>query len=198
MPSTGGCDFVADPRLTAAIQPIFWSPSVDPATLPLSGGTEATGGLSVHAADLQGLSTAEHDGLIRIVLGGASYDVVLSDVADARPLGAFIMFDDLTPDRLTAIERLWSAIFRNRVVTDPRMTDQRRLRARQMLRVVDARHAGATYRAVADQVFPQHTTDAASWVGSAIRETTIRLARDGMKLVSGGYRMLLRRPRRER
>lgn len=67
-----------------------------------------------------------------------------------------------------------------------------------MLRAVDARGDGATYRAIAEHLYPQHENDAASWVGSAIRETTIRLARDGMKLVRGGYRTLLRRPRRER
>ena len=67
-----------------------------------------------------------------------------------------------------------------------------------MLRAVDARETGATYRAIAQFLFPQHENDATSWVGSAIRETTIRLARDGIKLVRGGYRALLRRPRRER
>ena len=71
-------------------------------------------------------------------------------------------------------------------------------RARQMLRAVDARNAGAIYRTIAEHLFPQHQIDTASWVGHPIRETTIRLARDGMKLVRGGYRALLRRPRRER
>jgi hypothetical protein len=35
-----------------------------------------------------------------------------------------------------------------------------------------------------------------SWAGNALRESTIRLARDGAKLVAGGYRTLLRRPRK--
>ncbi len=65
-----------------------------------------------------------------------------------------------------------------------------------MLRVVDARIEGATYRTIAQILFLQHRIDAASWVGNALRETTIRLARDGLKLVEGGYRTLLRRPRR--
>jgi hypothetical protein len=65
-----------------------------------------------------------------------------------------------------------------------------------MLRVVDGREAGETYRTIAEVLFPKHHIDAASWAGNAIRETTIRLARDGLKLVDGGYRTLLRRPRR--
>ena len=102
------------------------------------------------------------------------------------------MFDELTPDRLTAVERLWHAMFGKRVPPDPRLTPQRRQRARQMLRAIDARASGAIYRTVAEHLFPQHKIDAASWVGDPIREITIRLARDGMKLVRGGYRTLLR------
>jgi hypothetical protein len=66
-----------------------------------------------------------------------------------------------------------------------------------MLRAVDARETGTTYRDIARYLFPQYESDPAIWVGSAIRETTIRLVRDGTKLVRGGYRRLLRRPRRE-
>lgn len=124
--------------------------------------------------------------------------MALVNVDDARPLGAFVMFDELTLDRLTAVERLWHAMFGKRVPPDPRMTLQRRQRARQMLRAVDARESGVIYRVVAEHLFPQHKIDAASWVGDPIREITIRLARDGMKLVRGGYRTLLRRPRRDR
>mgnify|MGYP002868023146 CR=1 FL=1 len=104
----------------------------------------------------------------------------------------------MTPDRLTALARFWAAATGRAVAPDPRMTTQRLHRARQMLRAVDARHAGAIYRTIAEHLFPQHQIDTASWVGHPIRETTIRLARDGMKLVRCGYRSLLRRPRRDR
>lgn len=199
LPNIGGYDFAADPRNSALIQPIFWTPQIDPATLPFIAGPKPAGDISVRADDLKAHAIIEHDaGLIRLALRGEPYDVTLADVDDARPLGAFIMFDELTPDRLTAVERLWHAVFGKRVPPDPRMTPQRRQRARQMLRVVDARASGAIYRVVAEHLFPQHKIDAASWVGDPIREITIRLARDGMKLVRGGYRTLLRRPRRDR
>lgn len=198
-PSNGACDFVADPRNSALIQPIFWTPQTDPATLPFTVGPNPTGELRLRVEDLHAHATIEHDpGLIRVVLRGEPHDVALFNVDDARPLGAFVMFDELTPDRLTAVERLWYAMFGKRVPPDPRMTPQRRQRARQMLRAVDARESGAIYRTVAEHLFPQHKIDAASWVGDPIREITIRLARDGMKLVRGGYRTLLRRPRRDR
>jgi hypothetical protein len=142
------------------------------------------------------LSVAET--LSQLQIRGQRYNVEIVDQADDGPLEAVILLDALTPDRLTAASRFWAALTAKKTLADPRITPQRLQRARQMLRVVDARADGATYRAIAEQIFPQHESEPASWVGSAIRETTIRLARDGLGLVRGGYRTLLRRPRRDR
>jgi hypothetical protein len=64
------------------------------------------------------------------------------------------MFDELTLDRVIAIEGLWHAMFGKRVPPDPRLTSQRRHRTRLMLRVFDPRVAGASYRKIAEQIFP--------------------------------------------
>ncbi len=197
--SNGGCLFAADPRITGLAQPIFWTPQTDPAAIILQDGPALSGesyltldGLRVH------LVQERRAALLRLNLNGKHFDVSLSDTTEGAALAAVIPLDEMTPDRLTALGRFWSAATDRAVPPDPRMTPQRMQRARQMLRVVDARHAGAIYRTIAEQLFPQHQIDTASWVGHPIRETTIRLARDGMKLVRGGYRALLRRPRRER
>jgi hypothetical protein len=116
--------------------------------------------------------------------------------APMTPAAALILLDDMALDRLEAAARYWRALRSQPVPPDPRMTSQRRQRLRQMLRVVDARLERQTYRAIALTLFPKHRIDAASWAGDAIRETIIRLARDGMKLVRGGYRDLLKRPRK--
>ena len=129
---------------------------------------------------------------------GEHYDVALADADDSRPLGAFVFFDELTPDRLTAVERFWHAMFGERVPPDPRMTPQRRQRARLMLRVFDARVDGVSYRKIAEQLFPNLKHDAETWDENPVRMTIARLARDGMSHVRGGYRRLLRRPRRSR
>lgn len=92
--------------------------------------------------------------------------------------------------------RFWFALRRGRSQHDPRLTPQRRIRLRQMLRTVDARLESATYRAIAEALFPGHQIETSSFASNALRETTIRLARDGMKLVRGGYRSLLRKPHR--
>ena len=198
-PNNGGCDFVVDPQHSALIQPVFWTPEIDPATLPFIAGPSPAGSLRVSAETLHAHSIIELDEtVLRLTLHGELYDVAIANAPDTRPLGAFVIFDEMTPDRLTAIERLWHAMFGKRVPPDPRITRQRRGRARQMLRAVDARELGATYRQIAEQLFPNIKHDAKTWIESPIRETTIRLARDGMAFVRGGYRNILRRPRRSR
>lgn len=114
----------------------------------------------------------------------------------AAPTAAIIVLDDATPDRLEALARYWRGLSAPPAPPDPRVTPQRRQRLRQMLRAVDARLERESYRAIATALFPKHHIEAASWAGDALRETTIRLARDGMKLVHGGYRDLLKRPRK--
>lgn len=198
-PSDGGCDFAADPGNSALVQPIFWTPQIDPATLPFTAGPYPAGNLRVHVDDLRAHAIVEHDAaLIRLALGGESYDVAVADADDARPLGAFVMFDELTPDRLIAIERLWRAMFGKRVPPDPRLTPQRRHRARLMLRVFDARVESASYRKIAKHIFPNLEHDAATWDENPVRVTIARLVRDGTAFVRGGYRTLLHRPRRSR
>lgn len=112
------------------------------------------------------------------------------------PTAAIIVLDDTTPDRLEALARYWRGLRAPPAAPDPRLTPQRRQRLRQMLRAVDAHMEQQRYRDIAITLFPQHHIDAASWVGDPLRETTIRLVRDGMKLVHGGYRDLLKRPRK--
>ncbi len=136
--------------------------------------------------------------LLQLEIGDGRYEVSVAVSTPEGGLAAVVLLDDMTPDRLTALARFWAAVTNRSVPADPRISTQRRDRARLMLRVVDARAVGATYRGIAEALFPQHETYPATWVGSAVRETTIRLARDGMKLVGGGYRTLLRRPRRDR
>ena len=192
----GGCDFGADPLVPAHTQQIFWTPQIDPAAILFAAGPRPDG-FSITADELRLRAIFQHDpSHLRLDIRGEHYDVTLADPQDENPLAAMVMFDALTPDRQTALTRFWSAIKGKRVPNDPRMTPQRRERARQMLRAVDGRRAGATYRSIGEVLFPGHRIDAASWAGDALREITIRLARDGVKLVEGGYRSLLRRPRR--
>ncbi|MDX0484463.1 DUF2285 domain-containing protein [Sinorhizobium medicae] len=136
------------------------------------------------------------DGHARIHFPDGAIDVVLPDVSATVPIAALVLLADDTPDRLHALHRLWSGLRGDPVPPDDRLTSQRRQRLREMLRAIDGRAENATYRTIGETLFPRHQIDARSWVGHPVRETTIRLVRDGIKLVSGGYRALLRRPHR--
>ncbi|MGR9281414.1 DUF2285 domain-containing protein [Rhizobium johnstonii] len=130
-------------------------------------------------------------------IGGERFRALRIGLADGEPpKAAVILLDDATPDRLEALARYWRGLRSATVPPDPRVTPQRRKRLQQMLRAVDARLEHATYRTIATVLFPTHQIDQRSWAGDALRETTIRLARDGMALVQGGYRDLLKRPRK--
>ena len=198
MPPNGGCDFVADPRNSALIQPIFWTPQVDPAAIILTTGP-APDGPPFTAEDVHAHVILQYDeALVRLEMRRESFDVALTALSSRQALAALLILDDLLPDRLTALARFWAAIKNRRAPADPRVTPQRQRRARLMLRVVDARVAGASYRQIAAQLFPNLKHDSATWVENPVRETTVRLARDGLAFVRGGYRKILRRPRRSR
>ena len=198
MPPNGGCDFVADPRNSALIQPIFWTPQVDPAAIILTTGP-APDGPPFTAEDVHAHVILQYDeALVRLEMRRESFDVALTALSSRKALAALLILDDLLPDRLTALARFWAAIKNRRAPADPRVTPQRQRRARLMLRVVDARVAGASYRQIAAQLFPNLKHDSETWVENPVRETTVRLARDGLAFVRGGYRKILRLPRRSR
>lgn len=100
-------------------------------------------------------------------------------------------------DRIDAVVRLWRALHKLRVPPDSRLTAQQRHRLRRMLQAVDGHTEGATYREIAEAIFgPARLADTA-WKTSALRDVTIDLVKDGLALIAGGYRALLRRRRRQ-
>jgi hypothetical protein len=193
--TVGGCPFALDPALPARSAQVSWTPAFDPCKI-----------LLIPASIISPTADALPDGILpgstsgdanaRIILTDHPFDVALGEPAPGSPLAAVLLFDDDTPDRLAALSRFWSALRGLKTPPDDRVTPRRRARLRTMLRAVDGHRAGATYRNIGEALFPKHKIDAQSWVGNSVRETTIRLVRDGMKLVRGGYRDLLRRPHR--
>src|SRR5579885_638255 len=99
-------------------------------------------------------------------------------------------------DRIEAVARLWRAINGRDVPADARLTSQQRRRLRRMLQAVDGRHEGASYREIAEAIFGAARVADAPWKTSALRDATIDLVKDGLALIAGGYRSLLRRRRR--
>jgi hypothetical protein len=194
--SAGGCDFAPDPEADGQKTSIVWTPGVDPATILLTSSPIAPEIASpAEFLAIAALPAVGDAG--RVQLAEGTFPVFMLTAASAgTALAAVIPLDADTLDRIAALSRFWAGLRRPPAPPDDRLTPQRRRRLQQMLRVLDGRRAGNTYRTIAQILFPKHRIDPAAWAGDALRETIIRLARDGSKLVEGGYRTILRRPRR--
>ncbi len=128
------------------------------------------------------------------LVAGSDLRVLISgDPAPDGMLAALVILDRYGAERLDAVARLIRAS--STVPPDARLTRQRRGRLRRVLRALDGHCAGAAYRAVAEALFGPRRVTAQPWKTCSLRDTTIRLVRDGMALLRGGYRRLLRRRR---
>lgn len=148
------------------------------------------------APDIARRTIAEHHDRRVIDAGRTRFNISSAGRWDGQPLAAVIPLDDMAPERLAAALRFWTALTQAEPPPDDRITPQRRQRLRQMIRAVDGRQRGHSYREIAESLFPSHHIVPRAWRGDALRETTIRLVRDGLGLVEQGYRRLMRKPRR--
>jgi hypothetical protein len=148
------------------------------------------------AAALSDTPTPAHTPASVAVAGQRFPAIPAQPIEDDLAPAAVILIDEDTLDRVEALERYWRALHEASAPQDPRLTRQRRHRLRYMIQAIDGHQAGATYREIAEAVLADQPIPAGGWVGDALRETTIRLVRDGLELVMGGYRNLFRRFRR--
>jgi len=65
------------------------------------------------------------------------------------------------------------------------------------MRALDAWLAGNNYREIAEGLFGKERVRGRSWKDHDLRSLTIRLVQNGLALMRGGYRALLRRPSRK-
>ena len=77
-------------------------------------------------------------------------------------------------------------------------TPQRRQRLALVLRALDGRNEGETYRAIAEGLFGKKRIPERAWKTHDLRNRTIRLVQSGLALMRGGYRELLRPGRKDR
>jgi len=112
--------------------------------------------------------------------------------APPGPLAAVIPLDATLPARLAALSRLWRSLGGSGPSSDDAVTPQRRARMKAMLRALDGRIDGAAYRDIAIALYGATRVAATPWKSSALRDTTLRLVRDGWAMAAGGYQALLR------
>jgi len=178
---------------------VIWSPAVDPARILLRPCPPGTDGPRLAARDDVIVSDLGEDGFCTASVSGIEFPLLFLAGGPDQQVAAVILADDLALDRLEAVHRFWAALTGDKVPPERRrMSRQKRQRAGKSLRAVDGRKDGASYRLIAEALFPAHRITLATWKSNALRETVIRLARDGLQLVAGGYRALLHRKRHSR
>jgi len=121
----------------------------------------------------------------------------LRDPAPGRPLAAVIPLDKDFITRIASLLRFHRRLLGRAAGPLPRgwpLTAYRLARLDLMLRALDLRERGATYREIAVELGRGDAAklSASDWKMSASRSFVVRLVRDGMAMMNGDYRKLLR------
>jgi hypothetical protein len=193
----GDCDFLADPDKNADEAPVFWLPEFHAATVLLAASpieTEST--FRFLPGSWRGVLVVRwaSDGLHLILVDDRDEHRIWlpNPPAEDTPLAALIPLDETADLRAAASIRFYRHITRADTASGPKLTPQRQRRLILSLRALDGRLAGATYRAIAEALFGPVRVSAESWKTASVRGRTIRLVRNGTKLMTCGYRDLLR------
>jgi hypothetical protein len=111
---------------------------------------------------------------------------------------AKLPFDGDLEARAYAARQLWRAM--NGRAPGPafhQLSKQRRERLSAAIRALDAHSVGSSYRMIGEALFGKKRIPDRAWKTHDLRSRTIRLVQNGLTLVRGGYRKLLRSERRD-
>jgi hypothetical protein len=138
----------------------------------------------------------EHDVSYHFALGDRDRIQIIDDRAspDIRAV-AVIPLNLEGFDRIEAVRRLLSALYRRAIPPDTRLTRQQRARLRRMLQAFDGHRDGATQQDIAQVIFNIGMLDRDDWQASFARHAVKALLRDARAMIAGGYRKLLRHRR---
>lgn len=191
MRPAGACGFPADPAFAASEAPVFWRPEIAPAVVVRLAPAPAAGQQTLGLIGLVAAQRTAEEGLyMRLTLGAQLF---LPAGADPfAPMAAVLPLDEDFAVRLAAAARL-QASMKSGVHSAARLPAHRRLRLKRMLRALDGRGVGASYRDVAGQILGADVTDSSAWRTAPTRDVAIRLCRAATRLMRGGYLALLRR-----
>jgi hypothetical protein len=197
-PRDGGCAFLLDPDCSASETAIFWRPELVPSVL-LLGAAPAVFRTARRLEQLDLTHATLHappSGESAIVLADPDGDhhLVADAIDPARPLAVLLPLDDNFHVRAEAALRFQRRLFGRAAGPLPRaltLTPRHRLRLVRMVRALDGRSSGASYREIAGVLFDTPWHSATEWKTSSIRGQTIRLVKDAQTMMQGGYLRLL-------
>lgn len=122
---------------------------------------------------------------------------ILPGTDHAAPLAALVPIDGDLPTRVDAVLRLWRDIHRRTAAAPVApLTPQKRRRMILMVRALDGWQSSATYRDLAAALLDPDVARQSrrEWQTSSSRAQIIRIVRDAVRYMEGGYRNLLRPP----
>ena len=124
----------------------------------------------------------------------SSAALALPGVTWNAPLAAIVPLDLAVPHRMEALLRLWRRLAGRPPGNAPsELTAIQCRRLAMRLRAVDGRRAGATRRDIAQVLFGRdQIPDGTQFDDHHLRSRTARLIRDGLAMIAGGYRKLLK------
>lgn len=195
----GGYPFAASPDDLS--QPVAWRPELTAVALILDTapeGFETAAPVNPRALGALLADQAGIDGRHVIVADAAGeHRLWLRDPQPGRPLAAVIPLDKDFITRIASLLRFHRRLLGRAAGPLPRgwpLTAYRLARLDLMLRALDLRDEGATYREIATALGRDDAArlSASDWKMSASRSFVVRLVRDGIAMMNGDYRKLLR------
>jgi hypothetical protein len=134
------------------------------------------------------------EGSIILADPDGDHHLVAGAIDPAQPLAVLLPLDDNFHIRAEAALRFQRHLAGRAAGPLPRalaLTSRHRLRLVRMVRALDGRSAGATYREIAGVLFDTPGQSATEWKTSPIRAQTIRLVKDAQTMMRSGYLRLL-------
>lgn len=144
--------------------------------------------------DTQGILSVDSRSLVLQDPAGNHY-LHLPETDAASASAAVIPLDADAPTRLAALLRLYRRLIGRHSGPLPqawRLTPRQRRRLVLMVRALDGHLSKASYREIAEALHGLEAVARYPWKTSSVRGQTIRLVRDAVIAMNGGYRNLLR------
>jgi hypothetical protein len=180
---------------------VVWRPELAAVTVILDTAPEGYAGARAIDPLALGALLADRAGIdgrhIVVADGDGEHRLWLRDPTPGKPLAAIVPLDRDFLTRIASLLRFHRALTGKRPGPHPRgwpLTAYRMARLELMLRALDLRLDGATYREIAVALGKDEAArmSATEWKDSAARSFVYRLVRDANAMMNGDYRKLLR------
>lgn len=193
----GAWVFPCDPALPSGQALVVWDVAIQPMAVVL-GTTPFPSDSSREYADRPAaiLTQSVHEGHHELWSADGEHQqiFIVGRPGDNMPMAAIVPFDAHTAIRLDAVRRLWRRLTgRPDSAASLPITTQQRRRLVLMLRALDGWGERATYRELAANLLNADVRQQSrhDWLTSTVRAQMIRIVRDAIGRMEGGYRDLL-------